>query len=527
MSALGDRLRSGTGSTLGWGLWLALLAIVTAAMLPFRDSLNEAHVALAYLLVVQVGSAQRGRALGLTLATLAFLCFDAFFLPPYGTLAVTKRLDWVVLAAFLVTSIVAAQLFERARRETTSAHQRADEMDRLSTLGAETLNAGRAEEALGAVAGVIRTALGLDSCAIYLYDEEHTALRLARRVPEGGPTRARSGIDEILSRVFRTGTPVAIRSSGIVDDLPANPSGDVLPDSLPPDVTDVMLPLSVRGRAVGVLTATRASGLSLQPEERRFLGALAYYASLGAERVRLVARAEHADALREAARLKDSVLASVSHDLRTPLTTIKAMAHDLAAAGDERALAIEEEADRLGAFVADLLDLSRLGSNSPTLALEPNEAEDLVGAVLRRVSGTTNGREIRVSLDASEPLLFGRFDFAETLRAVVNLVENALKYAPAGMPIDLTAKRDGEWLEFSVADRGAGVPDTERDRIFEPFYRPPSRAPDVGGAGLGLSIARAVADAQGGSLRYDPRTGGGSVFTLRVPAIDVEDVAAQ
>jgi len=527
MSVRSDRLRPRAGSALGWTLWLALLAIVTAAMLPFRDSLNEAHVALAYLLVVQGGSAQRGRLLGLTLATLAFLCFDAFFLPPYGTLAVTKPLDWVVLGAFLVTSIVAAQLFERARRETTSAHQRADEMDRLSTLGAETLNAGRAEEALGAVAEVIRTALGLDACAVYLYDEEQKTLRLARRVPERGGERARSGVDEILWRVFRTGRPIAIRSAGIVDDLPANSSGDVLPDSLPPDVTDVMLPLSVRGRGVGVLTATRAGGLSLRPEQRRFLGALAYYASLGAERVRLVARAEHADALREAARLKDTMLASVSHDLRTPLTTIKAMAHDLAVAGDERALAIEEEADRLGAFVTDLLDLSRLGSGAPSLTLEPNEAEDLVGAVLRRVSGTTNGREIRVSLDATDPLLFGRFDFAETLRAVVNLVENALKYAPTEQPIDLTAARDGKWLEFSIADRGAGVPEAERDRIFEPFYRPPDRAPDVGGAGLGLSIARAVADAQGGSLRYEPRAGGGSVFTLRVPAIDVEGVAGQ
>jgi two-component system sensor histidine kinase KdpD len=109
----------------------------------------------------------------------------------------------------------------------------------------------------------------------------------------------------------------------------------------------------------------------------------------------------------------------------------------------------------------------------------------------------------------------------------VNLVENALKYAPTEQPIDLTAARDGKWLEFSIADRGAGVPEAERDRIFEPFYRPPDRAPDVGGAGLGLSIARAVADAQGGSLRYEPRAGGGSVFTLRVPAIDVEGVAGQ
>ena len=336
----------------------------------------------------------------------------------------------------------------------------------------------------------------------------------------------RARIEDIVARVFATGKPVSIRSAGMVDELMAGHAHDVLPDSLPPGVTDIAIPLGVRGRGVGVLTATRASGISLQPEQRRFLRVLAYYAALGAERVRLASRAEHADALRESARVKDAVLASVSHDLRTPLTTIKAMAHELASTGDERAQAIEEEADRLGTFVSAMLDLSRLDSGTPSLTIEPNEAEDLIGAVLRRVAGTTLGREVRVSLDGGDALLFGRFDFSETLRAVVNLVENALKYSPAGTPIDLGARRDDGWLAFAVADRGTGVPEAERDRIFEPFYRPPGGPPDVRGAGLGLSIARAVATAQGGSLRHEAREGGGSVFTLRVPALDVEDMAA-
>jgi two-component system sensor histidine kinase KdpD len=278
-------------------------------------------------------------------------------------------------------------------------------------------------------------------------------------------------------------------------------------------------------RIVGVLSLSRAGGFALDPPQRRLLGALAYYAALGVERVRLVASAEHADALREAGRLKDAVVASVSHDLRTPLTTIKALAHDLAAEGDERATTIEEEADRLNAFVADLLDLSRLNSGA-VLAPEPNEAEDLLGAALQRVAGAASGREIHVSLDEGEPLLFGRFDFAQTLRALVNLVENALKYSPPGQPIEAAVRREGSWLAFSILDRGAGIAPGERERIFEPFYRPPGSAPDVGGAGLGLSIARGIMQAQGGSLAYDPRDGGGSIFTLRVPAVDIEEIAS-
>jgi two-component system sensor histidine kinase KdpD len=190
------------------------------------------------------------------------------------------------------------------------------------------------------------------------------------------------------------------------------------------------------------------------------------------------------------------------------------MAHDLAADGDERALLIEEEAERLSVLVTNMLDLSRLDSGASMLVPEANEAEDLLGAALQRVTGAANGREIRVSLDAGEPLLFGRFDFTQTLRALVNLIENALKHSPPGNAIDVAVRREPDWLAFSVLDRGPGVPEEERERIFEPFYR-----------GLGLSIARSVANAQGGSLTYAPREGGGSAFTIRVPALDVEDVS--
>lgn len=332
-----------------WALWFFVLALVTTVLIPLRGLLNEAHIVLAYLLVIIIAGARQGRPIGLVLAGLAFLCFDWFFLPPYGTLSITRSVDWVVLIAFLVTSIIVTQLFERARGE--------------------------------------------------------------------------------------------------------------------------------------------------------------------------------ADAAR-AARVREAMLASVSHDLRTPLTTIKALAHDLAAVGDERAETIEEEADRLTTLVDDLLDLSRLNSGAEVLALEPNEAEDLLGAALQQVVGRAKGRPINVKLDDGEPLLFGRFDFTQTLRVLVNLIENALKYSPDDTAVDVSVKREGTWLTFAVADRGPGVMPEERDRIFEPFYRPPGVAPDVKGAGLGLSIARALADAQGGSLRYERREGGGSVFVLRVPAVDIKEATA-
>ena len=211
------------------------------------------------------------------------------------------------------------------------------------------------------------------------------------------------------------------------------------------------------------------------------------------------------------------VLGVVAHDLRTPLTTIKALAHAIRREGDERAATIEEEADRLNRVVTDLLDLSRLSGGALQLTPEINAAEDLLGAALQQVSGRAGEREVAVDLDPAAPLLLGRFDFVHALRIVVNLLENAFKYTPEGTPIVLAARGAAGVLEIEVADRGPGVPAGDRQRIFEAFFRPAGQPADARSAGLGLSIARQLAEAQGGTLQYEPRDGGGSRFILRLP----------
>ncbi len=241
-----------------------------------------------------------------------------------------------------------------------------------------------------------------------------------------------------------------------------------------------------------------------------------------ADVVRLSAEAERAEALREADKLKDALLATVSHDLRTPLTTIRALAQDIGAEGDERAITIAEEVDRLNRFVADLLDLSQLKAGAIPLNVAINAAEDLMGAALQRVSGLARGRELRASLDPADPILLGRFDFAHSLRILQNLLENALKYSPAERAVEFSVRRDGAQLQFDVRDRGPGIPEQDRARIFEPFLRAGDARP--GGAGLGLAIARGLAEAQGGALAFAPREGGGSVFTLRLPAADLGEI---
>ncbi|MHB8839709.1 MAG: sensor histidine kinase [Gemmatimonadaceae bacterium] len=453
---------------LPWLLWLGTLAALTAAFLPVRGQIDKLNIALSFLLVVLGGSAAGGRALGLTLAGVGYLDFHYFFVERYDSLVMAKPGDWLVLVAFLITSIVSEHLLTRALERAELARERAEEVERLAALGSETLNAGRAEDALSRILDVIRAELRVDHCDI-----------IERR-------------DAVIQ-----------------------------PEPWPDERTFV-IPLIVRGRSIGLLRLSHAAAIALAPAQRRFLDVLSYYAALGLERVHLIAEAERADAFRQADALKAALIASLSHDLRTPLTTIKALANTLRAQALPEAASIEEEADRLNRLVTDLLDLSRLNAKAMPIRLELNTAEDLIGAAVQRLAGMVGRDRIVIARAASdaEPLA-GEFDFVQSLRALVNLLENALKYSPPGMSVELSAVRCGARLEFRVADRGPGVAEAERARVFEPFYRAPGVAADVGGAGLGLAIASRLAAEQGGEVRHEDREGGGSIFTLSLRAADI------
>lgn len=501
-------------------LWIVLVAAVTFVLWLLRTEVDKAHMALAYLLVVLAASARRGRRLGMVLSVVCFLCFNFLLLPPYYTFVVHDPLDWGVLIAFLITGAVAAQLLYRARKEAQVAHERAEEIDRLSTLGAETLNAARAEQALEAIARVIQTTLRVGACEVYLHESERPGfLRVAHAWSGQWPDPAVR--EELFERVVREGIVAAERIGGAapVTTRPAAGLGEVVREI--PDARVLLLPLQVRGAVVGILRLADHDPIRLDPAQARFAEVLAYYAALGVERLQLAAEVEHVEALREADRLKEALMAGLSHDLRTPLTAIKALAHEIRTTGDERAVTIEEEADRLNALVTNLLDLSRLNAGALPVTLEIAAAEDLLGTALQQVSGAGSRHEIQVSLEEDGEILIGRFDFAHALRALVNLLDNALKYSPPAAPVELTVRRAEQVLIFEVLDRGPGISPAETDRVFEPFYRPPSTEPDVAGTGLGLAIARRLAEALGGSIRYDPRPGGGSRFTLCLPAVDL------
>ncbi len=500
-----------------WLIWFAVLALATLAMLALRTHLDKAHVALVYLLVILGASGAGGRLLGLSVVAAAFVMFNLLFLPPYYTLAISNPLDWLVLVTFLVTSVVAAQLLYRARREAQEAQDRAAEVDRLATLGAETLNAPDAHDGLRQIVEVIRSTLGVDECDVFERDAELARPTASARLSRASSalTPVRTGEGSLVGWILQSGS----RAEELVDGT-VRLSED---GKLRADVRALAIPLLVRGATVGVLRVASAEGLRQPPEWRRLLDALAYYAALGVERVRLTTQAEQAEAERRLEALRSALLTSVSHDLRTPLTTIKGLAHEIEQGGStDSASVIGMEVDRLNALIGDMLELSRIQAGAVRPMVVVDTADDLVGAALQGASSVLRGRDVVIDAPTDE-LLSGRFAFTESLRVLVNLLENAAKYSPPGSPIVVRVRRDADWLSLSVLDRGPGVPLAERDRIFEPFYRPTGTPSDVGGTGLGLSIARGLAEAQGGHLWFEPRDGGGSVFVLELPSATIPD----
>ena len=515
-------------------VWPLLLAVVIAALIPFRERLEDSHITLALLLVVLVAAADGGRGVGLFSAALAFLGFNWFFLPPYGTLVIADPLDWFVLLAFLGTSVVASHLFHQVQREADEARERTAEMTTLATLGAEAMTAPRAEGALRMVAHTTREALGVQACRVHvLRDGDGRATgtlesaTATAELPSSATFPAGAGATDVepVWLALDRGARVAVLDGGVVRVIASEASS--LREALQGErALRLLIPLRAGTRSMGVLDVEDAGGLALTDPRERLLAALAYYAALGVERARNERTTERLEAMREAERMRTAVLASVSHDLRTPLTTIKALAHELGSLGDERSEVIEQEADRLNAFVADMLDMSRLASGR--FPMEPTivPVDELVSAVLQQVEGSFGARPIRVQLPSDDAFPLARFDLTHSARILVNLLENARKYAPGETPVDLTVQRDGAMMRISVADRGPGVPPDERERIFDALYRPAAARPDVGSAGLGLAIARGLAESQGGTLTYAERDGGGSVFTLSLPAAELSDIDA-
>jgi two-component system sensor histidine kinase KdpD len=494
---------TGPRTTLGYTVAVVGTVAVTALLLAFRGEVTKTNVVLAFLLVVVASAATGGLGPGLMAAALGFLAFDFLFLPPYNTFIVTEEQDYLSLGVYLLIALVISGLVGAMERRRAVAEQRERESRTLFELSTSLVAHGGLDETLLRVVRTVRTLFDLAGVAIVLPDE-HGGVRLAAgdgRLPDN------------LERRFADAT--ADRSVGVRG--PAG--GDLRPG------TALTVPMRAGDTVVGamVVIAGGPDSSGFGEAERRVLATFANQAALAVEQGEQERERSRAEALVETDRLRTALLNSVSHDLRTPLASIKASASSLLSPDVEwdeaerrQFLAtIDAEADRLNRLVHNLLDMSRIEAGALNPHMAETTVDDLVGPVVRRARGSSRQR---VDIDVPESLPPVLVDPVRIDQVLTNLLDNARKYA--GGPVAISARAAGKAVEIRVVDHGPGIPVPERERVFDQFYRLKGGGRRPEGTGMGLAICRGIARAHGGALWLETTPGGGSTFVLSLPAAE-------
>jgi two-component system sensor histidine kinase KdpD len=484
----------------GGGYPFAVVAVcgATAVLLPLRSLLATPVFMLLLVPVIILIARVSGVRPSATAAVLAFLLLDFLFIPPFYRLTVASLSEWIGLLVFLIVALVSGQQTGQLRRREQAAVRRQSEL-------AEVLDARRA--------------------ALYIGGAD--AGRGSRCLAAAGETSPVSGEEALVAWVLRTSKGIGMPPGR---DIPWDQRlVSVGPSEAIPGVVaqGVYLPLQTSTSLEGVLVVVPASPGPPSDDDVRLLAAVANLAASSIERQHLEEQASHAEALREADRLKSTLVSSVSHELKTPLAAATARVTGLIEEGEgcdaarvqQELTAVAGDLDRLNDSIGDLLDLSRLESDAWQPHFEPHDLRDVLGTVLSRLS--TPQRE-RVRFELAENLPEVRADFAQIARALSNLVENALAYSPPPAAIIVGAQRHGEIVEVAVTDVGPGVPDAEKARIFEKFYRGSASGNVPSGTGLGLAIAREIVRTHDGTLRVEDVDPHGACFVLTVPVAHEE-----
>ena len=442
---------------------------------------NPTTVALTFLVSVLIVSALWGLRYALFTAFVAAAAFNYYFLPPTGTFTIADTQNWVALFALLTTAVIASQLSDRARRQADEAVSRRRELERLYSFSQQLLTADNALQLLNAVPHHVVESFGVSAAAVYVPDKGNI-YRSGIEVPE-------LDVDQLKSIIAR-GEPM-------VDDA-RNLS---------------YTPLKMGVRTVGAIGV--AGNLS-----RQTLAAMGSLIAIAVERANAVETLARSEAAREGERLRSAILDSVTHEFRTPLTSIKASITSLLSttglSPDDRQelmTVINEESDRLNRLVGEAAEVAQLESHEFQLDLQACRVLDLLRAAVGDVKQTLGKHPVEIRVQE----ITARLDADRIKEVLVQLLENAAKYSAPESPIRITAELKDANLEVSVADQGAGIDDMEQVLIFDKFYRGKNQRHRVQGTGMGLAIARAIVEAHGGKIGVTSQLGCGSVFYFLLP----------
>jgi two-component system sensor histidine kinase KdpD len=459
------------------------------------------NLVMVYLLGVMLVATRAGRGPSMLASALSVAAFDFFFVPPEFTFAVTDIRYVVTFLVMLLVGVVISTLAANLRTQARVAGYREKRAASLYAISRALAAANSEDEIVRAAAANIGAEFGAQ-CAILF---PGTGGRIV--YPRGeSQSYSLHGADlGVAQWVFDHGR-VAGRGT------------DTLPGA-----DAVYFPIQGASGPLGVLALLPSSLRRVfLPEQQRLLETFLSQAALALERVRLAAAAQNAQIKVETESLRNSLLAGISHDLRTPLSSIVGAASSLAeeperlseAARRELARTIYDEGRRMATLANNILDMARLDAGAVTLKREWVPIEEIVGGVLTRLRPRLEGRPVRTALPNDAPLV--KLDAVLIEQVLVNIVENALKYTPSGTAIEISAEFALSSVTVTVADEGPGIPPGLEERLFDKFYRAsPERAQS--GVGLGLTICRAIVEAHGGTIHAENRVPRGAAFRFTLP----------
>jgi two-component system, OmpR family, sensor histidine kinase KdpD len=513
-----DALDSLRGASVHW-LFISFGAVtaLTGIMVAFRAQLGVLNVLLLYLLLtffLALGGGLWPAVLG---AVLGFLAFNFFFIPPFHTLDVAAPDHVLTLFVYLGVAVVTARLVSGMRERTEHALRESRRMALLAELNAALIGDVTLDAILARIAERIVTLYGAQGCRVLVRGEVEE-LRTAAFFPEWiGPNVDRTGLS-LAEWAVANRTPVGRSGRGgrIVGRNPATPALS--------SATDVLyLPVMTKDRIAGVLEVIGRPGRGVfRAEDQQTLTTFADQAALALERARLSQEAAQAFALAQSDELKSALLAAVSHDLRTPLASIKASATSLlddsvewdAETRRDFLTAIDEETDRLTLMVSNLLDLSRIEGGALRPQKDWYDIDELIVDVRARLAPRMKSHPLTITVEPDLPLL--RFDYVQIAQVLVNLLENAVKYTADGTAIAVSAYQVPGAVEISVHDDGPGIPPEHQLRLFDKFYRA-SAATAAPGSGIGLAISKGLVEAHGGRIWVESEPGSGTTFRFTLP----------
>ena len=471
------------GRILGAAVSLAAVGVITLFYSRVLH-VNQTTVALSFLLAILAVSAVWGMVVSAFMSVVATVAFNYFFLPPIGTLTIADPQNWVALFAFLVTSITGSRFSTRIRKEALEAHQRRREVERLYRFSRQLLGEGNVIQLMNAIPDYIVESFEVGAAELFLPQKD---------------------------KFYRSGFGAAhldeekMKTTFLRDEM-----------TLDGEHAEYFIPVRMGVRPIASL------GISGAPLSKQSVEAIGSMVAIAIERARAVEQLGQTEAERQGERLKSALLDSITHDFRTPLTSMKAAVTGLltsnnsnSAQSRELLTIINEECDRLNHLVEEAGEMAKLEAGEVTLDLVPTPIGEIIEAAIAHCKSALGGRQINVRVSDGLPPV--RADLERAKEALVQLLDNANLYSPKDKPITITAELTGDSVTTSVADRGPGIDDFEQTMIFDKFYRGKDQRYLVRGTGMGLPIAKAIIAAQQGSISVTSQLGHGSVFSFTLP----------